>query len=71
MVAAVGLYGGSWVKCVFAHFDNLKSLLGSQNVLWYWLVVNEGILNVKNKFQVFASLKMMILYVIREGGGRW
>ena len=31
-------------------------------------MVNEGILNVKNKFQVFASLKMMILYVIREGG---
>ena len=24
---------GSWVKSVFAHFDNLKSLLGSQNAL--------------------------------------
>ena len=33
--------------------------------MWYWLVVNEGILTVKNKFHVFASLKTMILYVIR------
>ena len=63
--------GGSWVKSVFAHFDNLKSLLGSQNALWYWLVVNEGILTVKNKFHVFASLKMMILYVIRGVGGKF
>ena len=68
MAAAVGLYGGSWVKSVVAHFDNLKSLLGSQNALWYWLEVNEGILTVKTKFHVFASLEMMILYVIRGGG---
>ena len=25
--------GASWVKSVFAHFDNLKSLLGSLNTL--------------------------------------
>ena len=27
--------GGSWVKTVFAHFDNLNSVLGSQNNLLY------------------------------------
>ena len=70
MAAAVGLYKGVLGKICFSHFNNL-SLLGSQNVLWYWLVVNEGILTVKNKFHIFASLKMMILYVIRGVGGKF
>ena len=60
-----GIVGGSEVKSIFVHIDDMKHNLRYLSVLSYREVVNKSILTVKNELHVFVFQKTMILYIIR------